>query len=145
MDDQTLDDVADNQTDEQNTDEPTGEQVVATIELPLDADGGPIHAGDYVFVRGRKDICRVVSMTTDGGNSDAPSGNGLNGWMLHVKSACAQQGFRDMRNYYAREVNVIELTPEQRLLIDFYNDAVKDDTLPHATCKQYAERITVNE
>ena len=145
MDDQTLDDVTDNPTDEPNTDEPTGEQVAATIELPVDSDGNPIHAGDYVLLRGRADICHVVSMTTDGGDDDTVGENGLNGWMLHVRSACPQQGNGDVRNYHAHDAKVLELTPEQLLLIDFYNEAVKANALSYRTCKEYAERISVNE
>lgn len=146
MDDQTIDDVTDNQADEPNTEEPTyiEGQEMATIALPLDSDGNPIHAGDYVLLRGRPDICHVVSMTTDGGDDDTVGETGLNGWMLHVRSACPQQG-EGMKNYHAHYVKILELTPEQELLIDFYAEATRVGLLSYRTCKEYAERISVNE
>jgi hypothetical protein len=146
MADETLDETTDIPTDEPNTEEQTNaeEQVDATIELPIDADGNPIHVGDYVLVRGRADICCVVSMTTDGGDDDTVGENGLNGWVLHVKSAYPQQG-EGMKNYHAHYVKVLELTPEQELLVDFFAEATRVGLLSYKTCKEYAEQFSVNE
>lgn len=147
MDESTIDETIDEPTTDDTPEEvqPEEEASSVTIDLPLDHDGTPVHVGDYVLVRGRSDINVVISMTTDGGDDDTVAGDGLNGWTLHVRQMCPQRNGNEMRNCRSHDVKVLELTPEEEMLIEFYGETMEIGFLKYQTCKDYSGLITVNE